>query len=364
VLIARAAALGAGMVLPGCGGADVSSGSPFVAESWPEAERPFQSDPKWIGGDSAYSIDLGNGRVLWLFGDSFIANSAARSRSDSVMVHNAIAIQTGYDITTASLKFYLNSSTPPSAFFGAPSSTTWLWPVDGVRIGSRLILFQTQIETSTGGLGFKGVGWGAVAIENPDADPASWTITSLATQAQFGVTLGSAVVVIDGYLYAFSAGLTTPGPTYVARWPVSALSTNSLSNPQWYGGTIGWVTGDQLPHSPAAVASIGQSEFSIFPVTKPSPYLVIQTSGFGAATIAYETAAAVTGPYSGAQTFYSPPERSQANILIYSAKMHPELLAPGYDVVATYCTNSTNFSTLVSDMSLYFPRFIRARWKS
>ena len=42
------------------------------AEPWPEADELFRSDPHWLGSDDAYSIDLGDGRVLWLFGDTFI----------------------------------------------------------------------------------------------------------------------------------------------------------------------------------------------------------------------------------------------------------------------------------------------------
>jgi hypothetical protein len=44
------------------------------------------------------------------------------------------------------------------------------------------------------------------------------------------------------------------------------------------------------------------------------------------------------------------------NVLVYAAKGHPELT--GAPFIATYATNSTDLSTLVSDMSLYFPRFV------
>lgn len=313
-------------------------------------------------GDSAYSIDLGGGRVLWQFGDSFIANTTERSRSESVIVRNCVAIQNGYDPTNASVTFYWNrTGTPPSAFFAAPSLGTWFWPGDGVLISSRLILFLNELKSVTGGLGFQGVGWTAVAIENPGDDPDSWVVTKMNTAEQFDVSLGAAVSVAGGYLYAFSAGLLTPGPTYLARWPVAAVTGNSLTGTEWFAGRRGWLTADQI-HGPTAVASVGQSEFTVFPASKPTPLLLIQTAGFGAATLAFETASSLSGPYSGTQSFYSPPERSEPNILIYSAKMHPEQLAPGSDVVATYCTNNSDFATLVADMSLYFPRFIRAKW--
>ena len=47
---------------------------------WPEADSLFRSDPLWLGADAAFSVDLGRGRVLWLFGDSFVASKSAETR--------------------------------------------------------------------------------------------------------------------------------------------------------------------------------------------------------------------------------------------------------------------------------------------
>src|SRR5262245_16795073 len=86
---------------------DTGSGfSNLEARPWEEADQLFRSDLRWRGGDVAYSIDLGHERVLWLFGDSFIADKPGGVRSASHMVHNGIAIETGYDPSKASLKFY------------------------------------------------------------------------------------------------------------------------------------------------------------------------------------------------------------------------------------------------------------------
>jgi hypothetical protein len=51
---------------------------PFRAEPWPEADALFRGDAHWVGGDGCYSIDLGDGRVLWTFGDSVHALRAGR----------------------------------------------------------------------------------------------------------------------------------------------------------------------------------------------------------------------------------------------------------------------------------------------
>src|SRR5262245_58918263 len=102
--------------LMGCGADDsTAKNAPpenftFSAESWPEADQLFHSDPRWIGADAAYSVDLGGDRTLWLFGDSFVATSAANVRSESKLVRNSIAIQTGRDPETASIVFHWNDA--------------------------------------------------------------------------------------------------------------------------------------------------------------------------------------------------------------------------------------------------------------
>jgi hypothetical protein len=54
-----------------------------TATPWPEADRLFHSDPRWLGADAAYSVDLGRGRFLWLFGDGFVARKAGDTRRQS-----------------------------------------------------------------------------------------------------------------------------------------------------------------------------------------------------------------------------------------------------------------------------------------
>ena len=65
-------------------------------EPWPEADTLFRSNPRWMGSDDAYSIDLGDGRTLWLFGDTFISRTFLNTRRLSTMIRNSVAIQSGY----------------------------------------------------------------------------------------------------------------------------------------------------------------------------------------------------------------------------------------------------------------------------
>jgi hypothetical protein len=81
--------------------AEVPSSDLIQATPWTEADALFRSDPRWLGSDGAYSIDLGDGRVLWLFGDTFISTSFLNTRRLAKMIRNSVGVQTGYEPSTA-----------------------------------------------------------------------------------------------------------------------------------------------------------------------------------------------------------------------------------------------------------------------
>lgn len=351
------------LALAGCGGGGASAqAAPLRTAPWPQAEALFHQDPQWLGGDGVYSVDLGQGRVLWLFSDSFIATSSANTRSASTLVHNSIAIQTGYDPATASMQFYWSkTANGPEAFFSDPSSPNWYWPAHGVRIGNTLLIFMAETQSSSGGLGFVGVGWKAVAVDNPDATPDQWQVRNLTAPDQFALVVGSSVLVVGDYLYAY-AHSNTDTNLYLARFPLAEAALGTLTNLEWYNGNGSWGLQSQLSRPPAALMEAGQSEFNIYPNPPHAPYLEVQTDAFGAANLAYRIAGAPTGPWPGLQPFYRPPEYNQSGILIYAAKMHPMLTNSGADFVVSYSTNNTDFNTQVQDTSLYYPRFVKASW--
>jgi hypothetical protein len=352
------------MALAGCGsGASALQAAAVHTVPWPEAEALFHQDPRWLGGDGVYSIDLGQGRVLWLFGDSFIATSAANKRSQATLVRNSLAIQTGYDPATATMQFFWsNSGNSPGAFFNDPNSPKWYWPAHGVRIGSALLIFLAETQPSSGGLGFAGSGWKAALIENPDATPDQWNVGYIAAPNQFSLVVGSAVTVVGDTLYAYSHSDTDTN-IYLARCPLAEAGQGILTHLEWFNGSSGWVLQSNLSHAPAPIMGNGQTEFNVTANPPHTPFLEVQTDGFGAAVLACRTSGAPTGPWSSLAQFYRPPEASQPDILIYSAKTHPMLTNSLADFVVSYSTNSTSFSTLVNDTSLYYPRFVRATWQ-
>ena len=77
------------------------SASAQTATAWPEADKMFRSDPRWLGADAAFSLDLGNGRVLWTFGDTLVARKFRDTRKSASFVRNTVAVETGYDPSRA-----------------------------------------------------------------------------------------------------------------------------------------------------------------------------------------------------------------------------------------------------------------------
>ena len=83
----------------------------------------------------------------------------------------------------------------------------------------------------------------------------------------------------------------------------------------------------------------------------------MQTQGFGPADVMMRAAPTLTGPWSGMRMVYRPPEFYRPNVMIYSAKAHPELT--GGDLVLTYDTNTFQFAEQLTDNLIYYPRFLR-----
>jgi len=331
----------------------------FEATPWKEADQLFHSDPRWLGGDAAYSVDLGRGRVLWLFGDSFVARKASDSRKTSRMVRNSAAIQTDYNPACATIKFHWGVKRGQPADFAAPEGRVWLWPMHGIRLGDRLLLFYARVapDHKRDSLGFKSAGWTAFLIDNPDQEPSAWTLRKLHVPDGNGkVIMGTSAMPIADFVYVF--GESEPEhDVYLARWPVTAVAKGNLSSPEWWCGSEGWQANISARRPVMRDVS---SEFSIQRDPRGNGFLEVNSQGFGATDIVMRRAGSLEGPWSSPQRIYRPPESDGPEPFVYAGKSHPELT--GADVIITYAANG-NDQTLATDMSIYFPRFVRVDFR-
>jgi hypothetical protein len=340
--------------------------SGFDAERAPDLDAAFHQDPRWLGGDGAYTIDLGDDRTLWLFGDSFISTSIARVRTESTMVRNSVAVMTGRDLATATMAFAWRDGAPPTSFF-PEDGDHWFWPSDGVRLpGGPLVMFLSEVQpTPDVGLGFAGAGFRAVMVADPSGPADAWTLAPTSAHAPaFAPDANVACsTTVDGYLVA----LVTDGDAHhgrLARWPLDHVATGELANPEWWRGDT-WVSELFLTQPPAIVIDNGATECSIQPETYGG-FTYVATRGFGATTIAVRHAYPdLTSSWTEPQDAFAPPESAAVNAFVYAAKGHPMIDAGYATLVVTYADNSFAFGDLLDPtraQTLYWPHVALFRY--
>lgn len=327
------------------------------AEPWPEADQLFLADPRWRGGDAAYSVDLGGERSLWLFGDSFIARTYANRRAGLGMVHNSVALMRGRDPLSASLEFHFRSDADgqPASFF-PDRDGRWYWPAHGVRDGSALLLFMYRmgpVASPRGdGFDFQFEATELVRVPNPDAEPHDWRLEWMPLpEAVRGLGVGAAVLLDAEHLFAYAVEPEPPHHARLLRWPRAALHATPPPAPQAWTGT-GFGRGP-----PAVVLERAAMELSAHRDPASGEVVVVHSQGFGAAPVVARRAPAPQGPFAEAVPLYRPELRPGQ--LSYAGKAHPQLV--GAPLILTHVVNSTDGHSVLWDERIYYPRFLRLR---
>jgi hypothetical protein len=339
-----------------------------TAAPWPAADALFRRDPGWLGTDDAYSVPLGDGRTLWLFGDTFLGRGED-GRAAAGFVANTVGVQTGLDPSTALLA-RRPVDAAAGAMFPADVDGEWLWPLDGVRLGSALLVFLMRVRSSRpdlpsgadawaaeGSLGFFDVvGATARFVADADAPLAQWRPTPAALPDAAGAVLGTAVLVDGEHLLAWAQ---RSGDALLARWPVADAAAGRLIRPQWWCGAQGWT--DDVAAAVAAVEDV-PTEFTVHRHDDRRLLLIQVGDPIGRGVVELRTASRPEGPWSAPVEVYRPPETGRPDTLCYAGKAHPELVPSDSgdgELVVTYASIRTTRAATLADESVYWPRFAR-----
>lgn len=316
-------------------------------QPWEDGQSLFYRQSDWLGGDGAHSRDLGDGHVLWLFGDSLVRTERAGEGERTWFVHNTVAIQKGYNVAEASIRFYWGEKSSdqepnlleqllgaeplgpePHSLIPDPRQGHFFWPHDTLLIEGRLIIFASEIRsTGDGPFAFQGVRWTAFEVNGPLLDPSKWSFNELRTQGrQHETFLGIATVVHDGHVYAYGHRdvdddiFGTLHDILVARWSVEDVLQGNLARPEWWGGhDEGW--GHDMEPEPLFTGGIveGSVHFDV----EHRTFVMVRLGWFGAADVVAQTAPAPEGPWSDPVVVYAPPEAQSQDALLYAGKTHP-----------------------------------------
>lgn len=323
--------------------------------TWKTSPDPVRDDrflpdgSPWRGGDAVYSVPLSERRILWLFGDSFIAKDGVQERAGSRMIRNSLAIET----PGGPVEFFWRTKDgqPLDAFGGAPAGE-WTWPLSGLRIGPRLHLFFYRVKSKgDGAFGFALSSSTLATVENPDDPPDRWKIAWVDVPRSYG----SASLVREGVAYVYGSEEGGARALRLARVPVADLAMPDRWR-FWDGKD--W---SARKEDAASLFDHAPIELSVSWLAAVDGYVAVTSAPNLSPEIQVRRAPRPEGPWGSPRTVFRCPEVGwKKGYFCYAAKAHPELDPAGKSLVISYACNSFSFADAVGDLRIYRPRFVTA----
>jgi hypothetical protein len=307
---------------------------------------------QWTGGDNTASVPLPDGRVAWLFSDTFLGkvNADHTRPRDSPFINNTIVVQEGAQPVRT---LHGGAAGKPTALVAPPAAGEYYWAQDGTVEGDHLQAFYNRYRrTGTGLWDFTLTGSALVTFDLPGLAVKQVTDLPLGDR----IAWGSAVLEDGGHTYVYGAERTSDAMRFahVARVPAGKLGG---AWEFWTGS--GWSTA--VERSARLLSGVGTG-YSVQHVG--DEYVLVTTEGnllFNPAIVAY-TAKAPTGPWEGPRQLHTPPEATPGTSRVsYDARLHPELARSG-KLLVSYNVNSLDADTGYTDARVYRPRFVEVDW--
>ena len=327
----------------------------------------------WLGADDAYSVPLTATRSLWLFGDTFVADSSITLRSKyKAMVRNSIGF-TDCEVGKPCRVTYLwggQKTEKPRSFFDSNREDLWYWPLDGFRDGNVLYLSLMIVQNKAGAgpedpFGFEITGTRWVVINNVFDNPEKWQV------AQKDITdgklwAGVSMVEDKGFvlLYSQRHQADGKGSMCVQRVPLANMA-NPSQHWEYLAKDKKWRKGS--PKEDALVV-IDQaiSEMTVRYHAPSKKWLAVSVGpGFPSKVAVVRTSNSPIGPWSAPETILEFPEMKgtyksyDKDTFCYAAKEHIEF--SNSKIVMTYACNSFSLPSTIQNMDIYRPLVVEIR---
>jgi hypothetical protein len=369
-------------------------------ETW---NAVFARTDDWTGGDVAGSIDLGDNRTVWTFGDTWYGPVRdGKHAAGSLLINNSLAVhkhQPDHQAPAAdALQFLAGGSDteggptawakPLNANESDDEKRTWFWANGGGIVvpgneahGARLIIFLFHLGKRADGNGiwsFQSVGGAMAIVDRLDDPPSKWqprivsiphcvasqpaqTRATRDDQKRRETSWGVSAVRDDRSPYLFLYGVRVVSPLnkqlLLARVPADSIE--KFDQWKFFVGKDRWSS--QFADS-VAIADNVPSELSIskyVDAQETTTWIMIHSEPLFGSRIMARTAARPEGPWSESKPIYTVPDVSRnESYFTYAAKGHLHLSRPG-ELLVSYLVNSHDFNAMVNDASIYRPKFIR-----
>lgn len=309
------------------------------------------------GGDGCISIDMGKGKSVYFWGDSFLGEviNNKRDKSTPLIFGNVFTTLENGVVKT----YHGGTKEAPTSVIVSPpvdGHKTMLWPQHGFVKNN--ILHQTYAKIITFGSGTWDFRWDSTVycrISLPD-----FKEIDRQTVPAFGdIHYGFAFIEINGYQYFYGSKVVdNVSKLYVGR---AKLANDKLGNYEFFDGTK--FQADAAKATPLEGMDVNLSEqFSVFEY-KGKYILITQERGIGTNDIYSFVSDSPTGKWKNKKKIYTTPEPIENKaVFSYNAMAHPQYIKNG-ELLISYCVNGHKVEDLYEDASIYRPRFIWVNMK-
>jgi hypothetical protein len=317
----------------------------------------FPDRDGWYGGDGAYSIPLDDGRVLWLFGDTFVSDQEGRQDrvGMEVLLGTTVALSTCSGPAGFDIRYFLKKRAGKFvSFFG---ENEWLWPQDPFMADRTLYVPLMAVRSDPkldGPFKFAVSGHRFARVRNfAGRDPGQWTVDTIDLTAGLppGIkAFATTSVVHQGFVYFYPLYSETRGGVSVlgnilARIPLSGLDDPARAIA--YLDRDGQWVKEPSPGMVKVVIGAAVSEMSVRYHADIGKWIAVYLSlANNGDRMLYQKADALEGPWSEPRPLIaSIPEvnrlspRYDENNFCYAGKEHPAF-ARDRKLVVTYVCNS------------------------
>lgn len=328
----------------------------------------------WTGADTTFSVELPDGRTVWIFSDTFLSPSNACAASDpqpchkrefwvAPFINNSFIVQEADG--TLSKTLYGGTDESPTALIRPPLPVNegyFYWMGDGTVEGDRLHVFVRRYPKAPV-LSPTALGTDIATFRLPDLTLESitdgigtggvrpWAFAAPPVGSVVPVTWGAGILEREDYTYIYG---TEEYPLnkhlHVARVPSGKL----LTAPWEYFDGTGWTT-DAL-QSERVLADVA-GELSVVETTHG---FRLVTSRLGIAELLSYMAPKPEGPWGQRKELYVPPEIARGGS-VYNAHEHPQYSRPGRLVFSYNVNGQLDGKDVFADIHVYRARFVEVR---
>lgn len=301
-----------------------------------EATNFFKRTEGVIAADGAISIPLSDGRVIWLFGDSFIDHydSVSKTVPCIFQVRNSALLQPSNNWQWQQTKILLSKEPGAKGFLINKPDSTFIWPGCGFQLKDTVYIYCHTMKNVKEGLGFGKGGPPVFAkLKFPELNVVGFS--ELPDFYDVGFGNGFIVDSASGYVYAYgSKGKSLTGNLVLARFTINNPNTN------WDV----W-NGKDWSKDASKSASVGKMKAVSLHITKIRNKYVAVGSDLSVGcdqgkNIYVSTSDKLTGPFKLMKKIYTLDDTVQGHYpFFYLPFAHSEFINEKDELLVTYSIN-------------------------